>query len=76
MLGRAWANKPGRGSKAVGIYVPADVDDEDNTIYGNGNTGYGDEAAPAGCALPGTKPARQWAHLRRLMAMTTTMPQL
>ena len=32
MLGRARTNKPGQGSKEVGIYVPADVDDKDNAI--------------------------------------------
>jgi hypothetical protein len=32
MLGGARTNKPGQGSKEVGIYVPAEVDDKDNTI--------------------------------------------
>jgi hypothetical protein len=32
MLGRAQTNKPDQGSKEVGIYVLADVDDEDNAI--------------------------------------------
>jgi hypothetical protein len=31
-LGRARTNMPNQGSKEVGIYVPADVDDEDNAI--------------------------------------------
>jgi hypothetical protein len=32
MLDRARSNTPGQGSKEVGIYVPADVDNEDNAI--------------------------------------------
>ncbi len=32
ILGRARTNKLGQGSKEVGMYVPADVDDEDKTI--------------------------------------------
>jgi hypothetical protein len=31
-LGRAQTNKSSQGSKKVGIYVPADVDDKDNAI--------------------------------------------
>jgi hypothetical protein len=32
MLDRARSNTPGQGSKEVGIYVPADVDDKSNAI--------------------------------------------
>jgi hypothetical protein len=30
IFGRAWTNKLGQGSKEVGIYVLADVDDKNN----------------------------------------------
>jgi hypothetical protein len=32
ILDRARSNTPGQGSKEVGIYAPADVDDKDNAI--------------------------------------------
>jgi hypothetical protein len=32
MLDRARSNTPGQGSKEVGIYVLADIDDKDNAI--------------------------------------------
>jgi hypothetical protein len=32
MLGRAQTKKPRQGSKEVGLYVPAEVDDKDNAI--------------------------------------------
>jgi hypothetical protein len=32
MLDRTQSNMPGQGSKEVGIYVPAGVDDKDNAI--------------------------------------------
>jgi hypothetical protein len=59
MLGRAGTNKPDQGSKEVGIYVPADVDDKDNAIQGNDDARYCDEAAPDGQAFPGPEPATQ-----------------
>ncbi len=76
MLGRAWSHKAGQGSKEVGIYVPANVDDEDNTIWGDNDTKYGDEVTPDGHAFPGSKPAKQLTHLRRPMAMMMMMPCL
>jgi hypothetical protein len=74
MLGRAGTNKPDQGSKEVGIYVPADVDDKDNTIQGYDNARYSDEAAPDGRAFPGPEPATQLAHPHQPMAMAMAMP--
>jgi hypothetical protein len=73
MLGRAGTNKPNQGSKEVGIYVSADVDDEDNTIQGNDDARYSDEAAPDGRAFPGPEPATQLAQTRQPTAMAMTM---
>jgi hypothetical protein len=42
MLGKAGTNKPNQGSKEVGIYVPADVDDKDNAVQGNDDARYCD----------------------------------
>ncbi len=75
MLGRAGTNTPNQGSKEVGIYVPADVDDEDNVIQGYDNDArYSDEAVPDGSAFPGPEPAMQLAHPRQPTAMAMTMP--
>jgi hypothetical protein len=74
MLGRAGTNKPDQGSREVGIYVPADVDDEDNAIQGNDDTRYCDKAAPNSRAFPGPEPATQLAHTHQTMAMAMTMP--
>ena len=74
MLGRAGTNKPDQGSKEVGIYVPAEVDDKDNAIQGNDDARYCDEAAPNGRAFPGPEPATQLAHTHQPMAMAMTMP--
>ncbi len=74
MLGRAGTNKPDQGSKEVGIYVLADIDDMDNTIQGYDNARYSDEAVPDGRAFPGPELATQLAHLCQPTAMAMTMP--
>jgi hypothetical protein len=43
MSSRARTNKVIQSGKAVGISVLAHIDDKD-AIYGDNNTGYGDEA--------------------------------
>ncbi len=74
MFSRAGTNKPNQGSKEVGIYVPADVDDKDNAIHGNDDARYSDEAAPDGRAFPGPELAMWLAHPRQPTAIAMTMP--
>jgi hypothetical protein len=52
MPGSARTNKAGRCGKAIGISVPADVDDDDDTMYNDDGTGYIDAATHDDNAVP------------------------